>query len=183
MSTHTHIHTDFSSQLRLPPPVFLSDFALGWMCVKRRDFVYGVLFSPVHQLVFLGASDATFIIRDCWRGSWWFCECSATPNLAAFTVLLLFNARERGIELRKRRAKRCPPWWLLFLCVFVGLALAQWSTAFKWATRECLNGEAGGVLVCVCVCLWRGLGWGNKSVLWCSGSFPRLGGFSWAHVL
>ena len=24
-------------------------------------------------------------------------------------------------------------------------ALAQWSTAFKWATRECLNGVAGGV--------------------------------------
>jgi len=46
---------------------------------------------------------------------------------------------------RKLRARCCTPWWLLFLCVFVGLALAQWSTAFKWATRERLNGVAGGV--------------------------------------
>lgn len=72
--------------------------------------------------------------------------------------LLFVVILARGIEGRKCRAKCCPPWWLLFLCVFVGLALAQWSTAFKWATRECLNGEAGGVLesVCarVCVCVF-----------------------------
>lgn len=73
----------------------------------------------------------------------------------------------RGIEGRKRRAKRCPPWWLLFLRVFVGLALAQWSTAFKWATRECLNGEAGGVVVCACVRVCFGGGWCEATRVCC----------------
>ncbi len=91
---------------------------------------------------------------------------AGTVNLALYFLLLVMFAR--GFEGRKRRAKCCPPWWLLFLCVFVGLALAQWSTAFKWATRECLNGEAGDVLVCVyiyvCVC---GGGWGEATRVCC----------------
>lgn len=123
------------------------------------------------------------IIRDANHGSVYYlvAVCATEPcTLNSLSLVIL----ARGTEGRKRRAKCCPPWWLLFLCVFVGLALAQWSTVFKWATRECLNGEAGGVLECVCVCVCGG-GWGEATRVCCDAWAPflSLGGLSMGCVL
>lgn len=156
-----------------PSPLFptipVPDFT-HWSCLGATAHVcvYSVLFSASYFWTW--SIRLSLSLQIVIRQENYYSVCSVTVNFALFTMCCI---QRGGTERRKRRANCCPPWWLLFLCVFIGLALAQWSTAFKWATRECLNGEAGGV------CLWRGVGVRQQECVVMPGLFSLI---RWAQL-
>lgn len=129
------------SSLHLFPPCPATDNAAVFLCLHAWEWEKPSQTLLTSSYFFTGYIRHSTFIR-CTHGCFQSCSVS---------VFVACNAGKRtsGEGKKEPRVKCCPPWWLLFLGVFVGLALVQWSTVFKWATGECLNGEGRGVCVCV----------------------------------